>query len=243
MRPGVIVSIIAHIGAVWMTMLVWETRPALLPMAGAVVPVEIVDVAVESNVRARQEAEAQEQETAAQDETVPEEAETTPASASEPAPRPRDRNQDAFENLLNDPGLIDRSKDRARPRPNNGDIAENTRQGAGPGTAEFVALEDRARALARAHLRRCWRMPADLPDPDRLVVTVEFDLNRNGTLNGQPRVTNPRNSTFDPAMRTAVEAALRAVHTCDPFPFADDPVVGERYDVWRRQVYTFRPSL
>lgn len=245
MRPGVIVSIIGHIGAVMMTMLVWEARSELPIVGGAVVPVEIVDVALESNVRALQEAQAEEEQAASEEDTAPQEAETTPASSPAPQPR-RDRNQDAFENLLNnDPGLIDRSNDRPRPRPNNGDISDETRTGAGPGTAEYVALEDRARALARAHLRRCWRMPVDLPEPDRLVVTVEFDLNRNGTLNGQPRVTNPRAGSyaFDQAMRTAVDAALRAVRSCDPYPFPDDPVVGEHYDVWRRTEFTFRPRL
>src|SRR5690606_22816261 len=130
-----------------------------------------------------------------------------------------------------------------RPRPTNGETADRTQEGAGLGTAEVAALEDRARALARAHLRRCWRMPADLPDPDRLVVTVAFDINRNGTLNGRPRVLSPRNSTFDPAMRAAVDAAVRAVQTCDPYPFPDDPVVGEHYDVWRQTEFTFRPRF
>ncbi len=244
MRPGVVVSIIGHIGAVLMTMLAWEARSELPARAGAVVPVEIVDVALESNVRALQEAQAEEETAAPEEqETVPEEAQTTPASAPAPTPRPRDRNRDAFEDLLNDPGLIDRSKDRPRPRPTNGETADRTQEGAGLGTAEVAALEDRARALARAHLRRCWRMPVDLPEPDRLVVTVEFELNRNGTLNGQPRVTNPRNTTFDPAMRAAVEAAVRAVRTCDPYPFPDDPVVGEHYDVWRQTEFTFRPRF
>jgi hypothetical protein len=85
-------------------------------------------------------------------------------------------------------------------------------------------------------------MPIDLPDPDRLVVVVEFDLNRNGTLNGQPRVTSPRNYSFDAPMRTAVDAAVRAVRACDPYPLPDDPVVGEHYEIWRNQVYTFRPT-
>jgi hypothetical protein len=52
MRPGVIVSIIGHVGAVLMTLLAWEARTTLPPESGAVVPVEIVDVALESNVRA-----------------------------------------------------------------------------------------------------------------------------------------------------------------------------------------------
>jgi hypothetical protein len=43
-------------------------------------------------------------------------------------------------------------------------------------------------------------------------------------------------------MSTAVDNALRAVRSCDPYPLADDPVVGEHYDIWRTQVYTFRPQ-
>jgi hypothetical protein len=85
-------------------------------------------------------------------------------------------------------------------------------------------------------------MPIDLPDPDRLVITVQFELNRNGTLNGQPVVTNPRNYTFDPNMRIAAEAALRAVRTCDFSFFSDDPVVGDHYEIWRQTEFTFRPT-
>jgi hypothetical protein len=44
-------------------------------------------------------------------------------------------------------------------------------------------------------------------------------------------------------MRVAVESALRAIRTCDPYPFADDPIVGEHYQLWREMEYTFRPRL
>ena len=83
-------------------------------------------------------------------------------------------------------------------------------------------------------------MPADLPDPERLVVQLEFELDRTGTLRGQPRVVSPRNYTFDPAMRTAVESALRAVRSCDFTFFATDPVLGDRYDAWDDLDFTFR---
>lgn len=241
MRAGWVVSVIGHIGAVMMTMLAWEARSTLMPHVGSVVPVEIVDVAAESNVRALSEA-AAEEETPSDAEQEPAEVEPTPEPTPAPAPsRPRERSaeeeQEAF--LA---GLTNRDR-RPSHRRTEGQQADRNQQGAGLGTAEVAALEDRARALARAHLRRCWRMPIDLPDPDRLVVTVEFDINRNGTLNGQPRVVSPRNYTFDPEMRTAVEAALRAVRVCDPYPFPDDPVVGEHYDIWRRTEFTFRPSF
>ncbi len=235
MRPGLVVSIVGHVGAVMMTLLAWEARSTLAPEVGSVVPVEIVDVAPESNVRALAEEVPEGEEQADQlTEAVPE-----PAPSPTPTPpreRPREQQQDSFDEFLRN---FDTKTGR---RQEEGERADRTQRGAGLGTAEVVAIEDRARALIRAHMRRCWRMPIDLPDPDRLVVTVEFEINRNGTLSGQPRVTSPRNYSFDAPMRTAVDAAVRAVRACDPYPLPDDAVVGEHYDIWRTQVYTFRPS-
>lgn len=239
MRPGVIVSLIGHVGAALMTMLVWETSATIAPMAGSVVPVEIVDVAPESNVRALAEDVPEDEVSPEEQEPAEAQEEPTPAPTA-PAQRRPERN-DEFD-LDSIAGLIDKQRDPGRRR-TEGQRADRNQQGAGLGTAEVAALEDRARAIARAHLRRCWRMPIDLPDPDRLIVTVEFDINRNGTLNGQPRVVSPRNYTFDPAMRTAVDAAVRAVRVCDPYPFPDDPVVGEHYEIWRETEFTFRPSF
>lgn len=238
MRPGVIVSIIGHVGAVLMTLLAWEARSTLPAEMGAVVPIEIVDVALESNVRAL--AEAVPDEEVSPEEQAPAEAEEQPAPAPTPAPTPRRPRNDEF-NLDAIAGMIDKQRDPGRPR-TEGERADRTQRGAGLGTAEVASLRDRVRAVGRAHLRRCWRMPVDLPDPERLIITVEFDINRNGTLNGQPRVTNPRNYTFDPYMRAAAENALRAVRACDPFPFADDPVLGDHYELWRETEVVFDPS-
>lgn len=219
-----------------MTLLVWETRAVILPASGSVVPVEIVAVAPESNVRALAEQVPEGEEEAADEAS---EGEPTPVPASTRTP-PRQRPPQQAENDF-DAFLRNYDTKGGRPRAP-GDPSDTTRPSAGLGTEEVVAIEDRARALIRAHMRRCWRMPIDLPDPDRLVVVVEFDINRNGTLNGQPRVTSPRNYTYDAPMRTAVDAAVRAVRSCDPYPLPDDPVVGEHYEIWRSQVYTFRPS-
>jgi hypothetical protein len=239
MRPGVIISFVGHIGAVLMTFLVWETRSVLLPSSGSVVPVEIVAVAPESNVRALAE-DVEEEGEAEADESV----EGDPQSAPAPAPRQQQPRRDEGFNLDEAEASMRNTDTHEGRRRQEGDRAERNQRGSGLGTDEVVAVEDRARALIRAHMRRCWRSPIDLPDPDRLVVVVEFEINRNGTLNGQPRVTSPRagSYTFDPAMRTAVDNAVRAVRTCDPYPLPDDPVVGEHYDIWRTQVYTFRPS-
>ena len=239
MRPGVVVSIIGHVGAVLMTMLAWEARDELPSLGGgAVVPVEIVDVALESNVRALQQEDTGE-EAATEDDPGPAE-QVVEASAPTPTPTPRrDRNQEAFENLFNNP-MVNYDNDRPRPRPTNGETSDETRPGAGQGTADAVALVDRVRSLNQRALMRCWRMPADLPEPDRLIVTVEFELDRNGNLRGQPRVRGGM-ATFDPPMLTAQQAALRAVRTCDFTFFPNDPVLGSRYDAWDDLDFTFRP--
>jgi hypothetical protein len=240
MRPaGIAVSIIGHIGAVMMTLLAWESTSIAPPSGGvAMVPVEIVDISDEVNVRAlavevEEEAEAPE---------IAEESEpsaTAPSPTPQPRrPQPRNADDDWMRDLRAD--LNDTSKDRGRQQ-QDGTRADRDQQGAGRGTADQVTLEARAAALVRTHLARCWRSPVDLPEPERLVVVVEFDLNRNGTLNGQPRVTSPRNYTFDAPMRVAAESALRAVRACDPYPFPDDPIVGEHYEIWRTNSYRFAP--
>lgn len=240
MRAGVIISIVGHIGAVLMTFLAWDARPIIVPSSGSVVPVEIVDVAAESNVRAL--AEDVPDEEVSPEEQEPQEADEAPAPTPSPTPQRQRRNDDFSLDAV--AGLLDKERDPGRRR-NEGQRADRNQQGAGLGTAEVAAMEDRLRALARAHIARnnCWRMPIDLPDPDRLVVTIQFDLNRNGTLNGAPRVINPRSYRMDPHMNRAVDEALRAVRLCDPYPFADDPIVGEHYELWREMEYTFRPRM
>jgi len=238
MRAGVVVSIVGHVGAVMMTMLAWEARTTLSPDAVVVVPIEIVDVAAESNVRALAE-QIPEEEVAAQDTPpAPEPPEAAPAPTPRPTPPQQRTRRDEFD-LSDISGLVDKQREPGRRR-QEGAPAERTQRGAGLGTAEVASMEARIAALVQRHLQRCWRLPDDLPDPDRLIVVIEFQLNRNGTLNGQPQVTSPRNYSFDAPMNEAVNRAVRAVRQCDPYPLPDDPIVGEHFDIWREQIVTFQ---
>ncbi|MES1156593.1 MAG: hypothetical protein ABUL73_02330 [Alphaproteobacteria bacterium] len=237
MRPGWIVSLVGHIGAVLMTLLVWETNPPVTPFSGAVVPVEIVAVAPTSNVRAL---------SASQEEPTPMPAQSAPepTPTPEPAPPPprtQPQHHDDFDLSAVAAGLRDLQRHATQER-TNGAHAPRSQQGVGQATADVVSLQDRVRALMEREMHRCWRMPADLPNPERLVVTVQFDLDRNGHLRGQPRVVSPQNHTFDAPMRTAAEYALRAVRECDPYPFPDDPIVGSHFEIWSQLEHTFRPG-
>jgi len=238
MRAGLILSAVGHIGAVLMTLYAWRAAPEDIAASGIVVPIEIVTVAPVSNVRALAppvDDEAPEEAEEAAPETPPEAA---PSPTPTPTPPPREE-RERFD-LAAIARMADRAKQPGRERVE-GAPSDRTQRGAGLGSADVARIEDRITALTRSHLQRCWRMPADLPEPDRLVVTVSFEVDRNGALRGQPRVVSPSNYTFDPPMRVAAEAALRAVRACDPYPYPNDPVVGEHYDLWRAGEFRFIP--
>jgi hypothetical protein len=241
MRAGWAVSIIGHVGAVMMTLLVWETRVAPTLNTSPIVPVDIVDVAPESNVRALAQAPAVETTPApaAEEQTDATAPAPTPMPAP-PAPKPPQRNAQQQQNdlLAQAQNLIDRSQHQQQHH--TGAQADRNQTGVGLGTADLVSLQDRATALIQRAMIRCWRMPADLPDPERLVVTLQFHLNRNGTLSGQPEIVSPRNYQFDPPMAQAVATALRAVRSCDFSFLPSDPQVGPHYEIWQENNYTFR---
>lgn len=235
-----VVSIIGHVGAVLMTMLVWEARTTLPSGGVAVVPIEIVDISEETNVRALTVDAPDEEATAQEEETSPEEARPTPAAAASPNQRrtPQRPQEEEF-NLSDASNFINRERDQTQRR-ETGETSDRNQRGVGRGTAETASLEARIASISSQALNRCWRSVADLPDPQRLRVVVGIRLNRDGSLNGQPRVVSPTNYTFDPLMTEAVNRALRAVRTCDPINrLPEDPIVGEAYDLWREQEVTF----
>ena len=236
MRAGVIASVIAHVGAILIIQFMNEFTPAPPPISRAVVPIDIVSVSDVTNVRALALPEDQTTETpSTANEPQQQQAALEPAPSPTPTPT-RQRNQRNAASQQDDL-LRDLTRRDDRQQRTNGAPSTRAQQGSGPGTGDTATLQDRIIALTQAAMLRCWRMPADLPNPERLVVNVEWELDRNGHLRGQPRVIDP--PTFDPAMQQARAAALRAVRACDPYPFPDDSVVGERYDLWRNGSFRF----
>jgi len=111
-----------------------------------------------------------------------------------------------------------------------------------PGFPEETAIiENRIRTILRTQMSQCWEMPTDLPEPQRLIVTVAFELNEDGTLRGAPRVVSPRNYRRDAPFRVAVERALRAVRACSPYSFHEDPVLRDHYESWNELEMRFLP--
>ena len=133
--------------------------------------------------------------------------------------------------------LESRAPPKAAPTPPpQAQIADAPQKGLGAQTASTLDLRD---ALL-SQIRECWNVPVGAPTPEKLIVQVRVFLARDGSL-AQPPLLEPQTraaAASNPYMRTAAEAALRAVNVCEPYKLLPP----DRYDSWREIVMTFDPS-
>jgi hypothetical protein len=227
MRFGWIGSALAH-GLMLMAMLVtWTGVAPDLPPPSAVVPVEIIDTISDvTNVTAvAPEPLDARPETEVAPEGAPQSLAPPTPEAPEAIADPRLKQKQKQERRpstdLNDlAALIDRSKKeqgRRNPDATATQKGDRPRSAIGAGTDMTMTETD----AINSHVQRCWRAPADMPYPERLIVKVRIRLNANGSLAAAPELVQPRSLMgLDPATRVAAEAAMRAVRVCDPFPVA-----------------------
>jgi outer membrane biosynthesis protein TonB len=108
------------------------------------------------------------------------------------------------------------------------------RQGqAGGGTQLTGDLE----AALRAQIKRCWAEPADMSNPQSLIVTVSIELGIDGRLIRNPVLVSPSSRAgASPRLLVAIDNALYATSACAPFNLPPD-----RYETWRQVRFTFDP--
>jgi hypothetical protein len=115
---------------------------------------------------------------------------------------------------------------------------QTTAQGLSVEQRAHEAIEDRVQRVMRDAMRRCWRMPSG-EGARHIRVTAEFDLNRDGSLIGEPRLNVQGGGADDPAAREALELARQAVVNCAPYPISSDPELANHYEVWREMSLIF----
>ncbi len=86
-------------------------------------------------------------------------------------------------------------------------------------------------------LNGCWVVPDGIKGAQDLQVTLRFELTQDGKVVGEPQLIEPT-SGDDPSVRTAFEAARRAIYRCNARGF-DLPQ--EKYAHWRVMEITFDP--
>jgi len=262
LKRSLIASGFLHLAVIVVATVSWPHAIAHSDESPPVVPVDLVTIAEETNVaptvapqkppEPEQQAPPPQQQAAppppdaevaptdldkAKPKELPKEADAAPAPPKPALPRrkPRPDPQASF-NVDSVIALLDKRAPKAPPPPPNAKPAEQTIKGFGAQTALTVDLQD---ALL-AQMRECWNVPVGAPNPEQLIVQVRVFLAQDGSL-AQPPQLEPATraaAASNQYMRTAAEAALRAVNVCEPYK----RLPPEKYDAWREIVMTFDPS-
>lgn len=89
----------------------------------------------------------------------------------------------------------------------------------------------------RARLRQCWNPPPSSPSQEKqMSVNLVVSFKPDGTLAGEPVVSEVRGASFGPALR---DSAMRAILRCQPYTMLRP----ETYKVWKVMDLTFRPDM
>ena len=145
---------------------------------------------------------------------APPAAAAAPQTATEPAPAPVPDTRDAVADAL----------------------AAAVAASAAPAVQAGPPMTGTERDSFRIAVNSCWNV-----DPGsvaaRVIVEIGFTLNRDGTLDGEPRLLSSDGDQS--ATSTAFEAARRAILRCQRGGYQ---LPAEKYEQWREVVITFDPS-
>jgi len=143
--------------------------------------------------------------------------------------------------------MIDRSRETApeknqqqvlQSETNNYVFADNSRAGSGEGTDLTLNELD---ALQSA-MYKCWRMPADAKNPEKLIVRLAVKILPDGYVQDVKIIDKARSRRGDPGnpfWDVAEQRAIRAVSQCGPYDF----LPAEKYTQWKDMTLNFRPEV
>jgi len=148
------------------------------------------------------------------------------------APKPPKTKMQAFNTdmiaaLLN---KIPDAKDEPKPQ----ELAEETKPVHGQTTGTDLTMSVNELDALRARISECWTPPPGGLGADAIVVKLRLKLNKDGTLEGYPAVTNQGSSPF---FQAAADSAVRAVYQCQPYVLP-----AAKYALWRDMILNFDPS-
>lgn len=110
---------------------------------------------------------------------------------------------------------------------------------------EGVGLGDRLTAseidLVRQKMaEECFDQPTGVPNAEKIVVRVRFNLNPDGEIVGDPEVLNARQIALsnNSWWRTTRDRAVQAVVKCQPYDYLPE----DRYYIWSEMILNFSPQ-
>ncbi len=115
--------------------------------------------------------------------------------------------------------------------------ASTARKGAGERRRDTTSVV----AMIQSQLNICWDDVDDLPNPERLNVTIRMTLNRDGTLKRDAKLIDPsRPPIGDRPMQVAIERALRAARKCAPYRLPEEAM--DYYEDWDEVTLNIGPA-
>lgn len=260
MKFGLPISLALHGGVLLVSMVGFGFKAKAAPQV-RVIPVKILTVAIETNVRPAQKAPQpkpvvepeqaapvisepeQEPEVKAEAAPLPEaKAETAPVTQPVKAPvKPAPPKPLSLDDLS---ALVKQSR---KSKPDAGEqkmleserarieLADASRAGAGQGTGLTTAYED---AIMR-RVYNAWRIPSGAPNLESLVVGLDVILDRDGkVVSVRLNSDSARQAAGNAYFKIAAESAVRAVQDAAQFKF----LPRNEYERWRSLSLTFFPK-
>lgn len=267
--PGVAASAALHVAIIAAAAVAWTHARDIDDTPPTEIPVEMVDIADITNIRAESREpppkpveeppaevtpmpapaveppkpeptpppQAEEQQ---QDEEPPPPDEVAADEPPPPAPKPRPTPPKPAPPKPQqwDPSrieaLLDKTAPRAAPPPA---APRGTHNQRGIGQMNAATMDIQAAFLQQ--MRECWNFPAGAPHPEELVVEMNIRLSRDGHIVGSPELSAFTRAAMahNTYMQAAGDAALRAIHICEPYQLPAD-----RYAQWQELTLIFDPT-
>jgi outer membrane biosynthesis protein TonB len=117
--------------------------------------------------------------------------------------------------------------------------AQAKKQEARVGAGAQSALTMDEVAALKGRLAKCWNVPVGAPDPASLVFRVRFSLNQDGTVASPPQLLD-QGRLGDPYFRAAADAAIRAINICGPYELPVEKYAGA--GGWNEITIEFDPT-
>jgi outer membrane biosynthesis protein TonB len=156
-----------------------------------------------------------------------------------PQPKPAEKKVEKPEREFS-PDAISALLDKRKPsrtERSGEEISQTASAGTDTGTAQRLSVNEQ-QALVQAIVGQVspnWNVPIGARGASDLQVVVRFQLNPDGTLNGNPTIMN---SSSNPFFSAAADAALRALYLSAPL--RDLPA--KSYSDWRDVIITLDPT-
>lgn len=251
---GVAVALLLHAAVVASAYVSWEHKLEIADESPPSVPVDLVTIADKTDIaplidRSVKPAPADDIKPPPQDTPVPTPPppQTEAAPAPEPAPSPmakpeiapaptvkpqtRPKPTDAKKPKSDDFAALLNALTAPAATPHNARVADRTVKGVGAMNAMTMDLID----ALKNQIQQCWSPPVGAPHPEQLIVSFRIFLGPDGSVARPPQLSSDSGSG-NPFLRSAEEAARRAIYTCAPYKLPAD-----KYNTWRDITVDFDP--